>query len=332
MSSSPKNIFRELSQKVADGEFELAYETLSGIDIMTINERNRSGFLTLLCRCLIHLEKRMELFELFLCFDMMSRDWIDFVLFLFRIEDDKKMFILNRMFEVIELKPKNISQLVNSGIPEILRFLVGKNVSMEGEGKEEEIFPDETVYTNFKKREINIHLDKINANCHDSVTSKIKKMSYDTVIDGGNVLFSNGGKDNKASFIRLKLVAESVTNPLIILHIRHKTKVSNYIPGLEKRIIYTPHGHNDDYYILFASLKKVKKIITKDNYGDHIDLFSVNSPNNSFLKNYLTEKICDYDFADGRVNVATPRTTCVYVKEDYIYVPVTSGGTVRIGI
>lgn len=99
-------------------------------------------------------------------------------------------------------------------------------------------------------------------------------LTWDIVLDGGNVGFYSGTFNHDRILTVLKWAKSLNYKVLIILYCKRKTEgigsIERFIaqnPGFS--IYYTPPNHNDDHFWLYASLTRDSYILTNDEMRDH---------------------------------------------------------------
>ena len=139
-----------------------------------------------------------------------------------------------------------------------------------------------------------------------SLEKQLKNNSYDTFIDGNNILFFKDRKVNLESFIRLNKIYELLEDKkcLIFLHIRHKKNLnkSNYKDQAKNilnklPIFYTPYKMNDDWFFIWASLTvKNSYLVTNDKLRDHIFKLNDGDLLNASLTKWVNNYVINYEF------------------------------------
>lgn len=309
----------QIYKEINTNNIESAEAIIKSINPSVINESDLRGYYTLRIRIMISKKQTEELFEFFKTTKkLMSRDYINLVEYLNNISPlSALIYFKESVLNKIIFKSKDIDKLISIKNKAILKYLVGNfnRTTLPGiEYEVNSVFFKDDIITPL----INIIMKKTKKN----IINKIKSISYDTVIDGGNVLHSYKGKLNNKSFINLKnMMAEIVEPFLLILHLRHRKKYLKII-GDKYQIVFTPFNSNDDIYIIIASLFNQSKIITNDNFGDHNSIYS-NS--NNHLRNYFDEKIINYSF-DKKYSFSKPMYSMVRIIDEKIMIPSEKSG------
>ena len=174
------------------------------------------------------------------------------------------------------------------------------------------------------------------------------------IIDAGNILFSFGGE---VTFFGYKLLLELIeyfldkeTIPIVIIHNRHlkthfKGKLKDKyivesINSLNKYkhnfIFETPYNENDDFYIIYLSLILQSKILTNDNYKDHIFNFRTNqiSSDENMAQNYIDDLIVKYSIEGGTFIIndidSEEISKCIQIIGNEAYLPTTDNTFVKL--
>ena len=104
-------------------------------------------------------------------------------------------------------------------------------------------------------------------------------------------------------------------------------KEINYLNEKYKNIIFkTPYSENDDYFILILFFIIKCKILTKDNFGDHLHLFVNSEKNSSYqIKYILNDSIVNYNFDKNNIsftkNLNISYSTSIQYIDKKIYIP-----------
>jgi len=177
-------------------------------------------------------------------------------------------------------------------------------------------------------------------------------------IDGGNILHCIGGKISNESYkvlddliIKLNEIGYST---ILIIHRRHldtnlvkcsekpRLKYIKKFLSNKNNIFITPYNKNDDYYILLISLIGGFKIITRDNYGDHIDYLKNENKDfyyqiDYFLKDnlityeLLSKVASNYDFSFGE-NINNNYSNCIQLIDNQIFIPMDNEKFIKINL
>jgi predicted patatin/cPLA2 family phospholipase len=166
---------------------------------------------------------------------------------------------------------------------------------------------------------------------------------YDTIIDGGNVLYSYNGNPNPDDLnTMIQIVRRNGYNPMVVIHTSHTDERRNpsYAPRINAILrdvphIITPIGLNDDLFILLAYLMRIQKeeqkngscisIITRDTYTDHMDKFkrTEKDVSDDFGK-YLANDLVPFTNNGGgnmHVHFQPSVSYCIQIVEPSAYIP-----------
>ncbi|KDP42363.1 hypothetical protein JCGZ_01939 [Jatropha curcas] len=152
-----------------------------------------------------------------------------------------------------------------------------------------------------------------------------KHANYEAVVDGANVgLYQQNFAEGGFSIPQLDAVVKELYDrsgnwPLIILH-NKRVRALLESPSqrkliqewIEKEVLYTtPHGSNDDWYWLYAAVKRRCLLVTNDEMRDHIfELLG----SNFFLK-WKERHQVRYTFVKGNLKLQMPRPFSVVIQE-----------------
>jgi hypothetical protein len=306
---------------IKNGEIDTAKNEIKNVDNylknnLNNNLKNIKGLLSLKLRLFI-LDKNLdEICNLFDNNEMMSRDWVDLLIF---SNNDSFGYILNKYLDKlinVNFNDKNITDLYNNlteyNFCSFIKNFVYKQLVININGNNNEC-------------KNNYFLDSILILQIEEIKKKIKlfnifnNFNYKYVLDGGNILYSNNGKINNLSYNKLlKFYNLHKNESIIILNKKHFNIINKNPKFKNVNILYTPFNINDDLYILYYSLINKAFIITNDEYSDHIDNYSIKLPNLNFLKVYLDEKLIKYNNNIINVNIYSK---VVQIIDDVIYIP-----------
>lgn len=292
-----------------------AKEKLEKINIEEIKDKN--GYYSLMLRVFIKFNNFNKIIEFFDNYELMSRDFITVIEYLNKFNDDQVYNFYQKYKKNFVLKTKDIDNLIKLKNKMILMDLINKPYKTSFKG--ENINFDKIV---FSGKEYNNIIKKFYSNIDKKIINIIKKLEYNFVIDGGNVLYCNKGKLCKKSYKTLEELSSRINNNLIILNYRHKKSIEKYTNN-KMNIIYTPFNINDDLYIIFASIINNSYIITNDCFGDHNAIYS-NETN--FLKNYFDENILNYKIENSSYFLKPPIYSHIRIKDSNIFIPSITGG------
>ena len=314
-SSKLHQIYKEINTNNID----VAENMIASINPSSIKISDLRGYYTLKIRIMISKNQTEDLLEFFeTTKNLMSRDYINLVEYLNNISSlSAQIYFKKSVMNKTIFKSKDIDKLIDINNKEILKYLVGSFNRTTRKGVNYEVND-----VSFEDSIINPIIDTIIKKARKDIINKIKHISYNVVIDGGNILHSYKGKLNDRSYHNLKNMMNEVIEPfLLILHLRHKKKYLKIV-GSGYPVIFTPYKSNDDIYIIIASLLNKSKIITNDNFGDHNAIYS---NDNNYLRYYFDEKIINYSF-DRKYSFDKPKYSMVRLIDEKILIPSEKNG------
>jgi hypothetical protein len=283
--------------------------------------KNLKGYNSLKLRLYIVDNDIDRIINLFDNNEMMSRDWVDLLVYL------NNCNIFDRFLE------KYLDKIININYNII-------NITDLYNNLDKSNFYNFIRYFEYKSLMINKYSDdnclnvKSNYYLEDLLQLQIKKLNivslkinnnYKFILDGGNILYSEGGKLNNISYKRLLKYYNyysKLGETLIILNKKHSKYINTL--SLKANIYYSPYKENDDLYILYFSLINKANIISNDEYYDHIDKYSIKEPNFNFLKIYLEEKLIKLNRTNG-YNYQENKTKVIQNVDNKIYIPCNNG-------
>ncbi len=145
-------------------------------------------------------------------------------------------------------------------------------------------------------------------------------IDYKFIIDGANVLFFADRKICINGYRRITKMISSLTDGrvLLVLHQRHFkptgkfkgaafAEISKWEKNVNVDICKTPYGFNDDYYSLINAFSRSNSyLITNDKFRDHIFKLSKKTHSLDLVAQWREEKIIEYDFDHGKMNLKYP--------------------------
>jgi len=201
------------------------------------------------------------------------------------------------------IKPDNrMIEYLSEKIPSLLMYYLNKPIVLDCEGnyfEEHEFKKIKTNQTELMEKFINYIKIKGGNIKLPEFHKVITHVSSDTdlVIDGNNILLTKGGKITTETIKFFNQVLTNITSYkyLIFIHKRHYKILKGKISF--DKIIFTPHGFDDDWFTVFTAIMKNCYIFSDDNYRDHI--FNIDTCNKCddlkiFLQDYQIKSDKDY--------------------------------------
>ncbi len=299
-----------------------------------------------------------------------------------KINDELKILKSNLFFSLhyknYHFSSKSIEYLIDNNLNEIINNLDGYYTSIDSKyiskNKNLKEISDENYlllknYSNSSSTNllVNYYINKIFKKLNgdndkkliDSFFSRIKDSTKRYIcIDGGNILHCVGGKISTESY---KILDDLITklnkngySPILVIHKRHldtnfikcsdksRIKYINKFTSNKDNIFVTPYNKNDDYYILLISLIGGFKIITRDNYGDHINYLKNENKDYYYQIDYLLKDnlvtfellgklSSNYNFSFSE-NINKYYSSCIQKIENEIYIPTDKDHFVKINL
>jgi hypothetical protein len=297
----------------------------------------------------------------------MKRDY--FALMVYNRIPEYCVHLFTRHIDAALLDPKDVRFIIENRLTFLFRYLDGKFLhDPHSEGDTSELIESEyeSRLTRYTLQNSEHYIQKIVAEIvkdtknksqqHVSILKKLDQLiasiSYNTIIDGGNVIHSYNGTPNPDDLNAMiqQCSRQNRCIPLIIIHKSHTDERRNpsYAPHINTILrnvphIITPAGLNDDLFILLAYLMRIKKeelkngsrvsIITRDTYTDHMEKFkSAEKDMSDDFGKYLANDLVTFSNQGGgiiHVHFQPAVSHCIQIIEPYAYVPIEKKNTFR---
>ena len=313
-----------------------------------LNKNETKGFVSLALKYYIITNDNSSLEDMYLKHkdNLMKRDILYYCNYLYNKDYEKSLdnfifLILNHI-----LISENLDYIIDNKLTKFLKILDGQYIKTNKKGKDIDLHL--LKFYKFSSRIINETLNKISElieDCNINETCKyLLALDGDKIVlDAGNILFSIRGQVTVEGYYYLINIIDFFEKknfkPIVVIHNRHLKKASKSLPRCKKiekcidiinsmdqnLIIKTPSYKNDDYYILYISLYLSCKIITNDNFRDHI--FSFGSiacdKKDNPLNFYIEDLIVKYNPLEGTIsnNKLLKFSKCIQVVKNNIYIP-----------
>jgi hypothetical protein len=245
----------------------------------------------------IHAKSKKDYFNIMMLIDDMTRSYYTI--------GQECQIVLDTIF------PKNTPIIINSeGVIDSGKVVlpIKKLNSFKFTSKDITIFSDQMEHhvanIHPKKKKLLLEFKKF-----------LKKIKYDTVIDGANVgFFKQGVNSGKVlNFNQIRMFVDKAVSlgrkVLLVLHERHirkikqkDTEILDYIKTKTK-CFFSPQGMDDDMYWLYASITNPNaNIITNDEMRNHIVNISVGE----MFTEWKRYKVIKYNILNGEVMLKIP--------------------------
>lgn len=280
--------------------------------------------------------------------NLMRRDILGFSSYFYNLDMKKSIESFNYLLSNFKLTPDNLKFIVENRLDRLLELMDGQYVRLDAKGLDIDLsklkfydFSDEVTSNTLKKILKLIPSSKIE-NFTESISKENKQK---VIIDAGNVLFSKKGEVTIDGYKYLLNMVEYFKSkkiiPLVIIHSRHLkknfrgsqrpvevVKIIDKLKEINQSYIFeTPYGMNDDYFILYCSISLKSKIITNDNYKDHIFSFRTNikDDDNNYLESFVEDLLVKYNYNDHDIGIKESDlfliSHCIQVVNNVLYIP-----------
>jgi len=295
----------------------------------------------------------------------MKRDY--FALMIYNPDPEYCTHLFTRYIDAALLDSKDIRFIIENRLTFLFRYLDGKFLhdSRDGDGGGELVESEPCLSTSLstslsrytlqgcahyiQKIVAQIEKDPKNkSKQHLPILKNLEKLTplYDTIIDGGNVLYSYNGNPNPDDLnAMIQLVRRNGSSPLVVIHKSHTDERRNpsYAPRINAVLrdvphIITPAGLNDDLFILLAYLMRIQKeerkqkngcrvsIVTRDTYTDHMDKFkrAEKDVSDDFGKYLASDLVSFVNDGGGNMqfHIQPAISHCIQIIEPHAYIPV----------
>lgn len=279
---------------------------------------------------------------------LMKRDILGYCHYFYKIDKNKSITSFLFLISNHKLTNDNIDFIIENDMIDYLKLLDGyyyrTNYSNNLKStKYLKSYPLSNILVKKTLKKISDNIDNKNIS---SFCNKLNEIPDEKlVIDGGNILFYFEGEVSVSGYMLLSNIINHLKEknfiPVLVIHNRHlkqnnsKQKL-NYINKIKKDCEYifeTPYHKNDDYYILYSFLSLSCKVLSNDNYKDHIYNFRSNLKDDemNLLGKYIEDLLIKYDF-DKKLSLGSLEiiSNCIQVFEDKIYIPTADNGFHKI--
>jgi len=343
-----KNVNYKLYQLIEENKLSDAKKIIFGIFDQKIkfNGKEYRGFVSLVLKYYILLEDDINIDNIFHNNkdSLMKRDILTYCYYYYNSNYEKALESFMYLNQNYLLDASNLNFLIENKMFRFISFLDGKYIKLSKSYNLPELRDTSLVKKyNFDKDITHNILSKLSIyqkNYLEFLDSVRRFNETKIIIDGGNILFAYSGKINKKGYELLLKLIKYFWNikiiPILIIHNRHLksnkskqiVKIISEIQKLNKHFIFeTPFNENDDLYILYSSLCLQSKILSNDNYKDHI--YSFKNNNNDLEDNlyqvYIEDLVCNYTLNDKFCNINKldylDKSMCIQVDQNNILIP-----------
>ena len=332
-------------QRLMNESSEEDMEHILEVNADIIKTTHEKGIITLALRFAIK-QSNDELIAALFDRLTMKRDW--FALMLYRQDKEFAIQMFEQHIDSDLLDSKDLQWIIDNGMTYLIRYLDGKKIFGAG-GAGAALLDNKSVLRVYPLRDREYYINKLIR--HNPATTKYFKhfistcasKSYDIIIDGGSVLYSNKGiADPTYLQTMIDIMRARGFTPLVVIHTSHTNlKLKTYAERVNKIMnsemkYITPNGLNDDLFILMAYIVKSScKIVTRDTYTDHINTFKKTVRNESTdFGNCLTHDLIPFTNVHGVLQISSTKTysECIQVTDDCAYLPLENGDFQQIQI
>jgi len=314
------------------------------------------GFISLVLKFYISSNDSINLDKIYTSYKrtLMKRDILNYSHYYYSSDYKKALDSFNYLMENYYIDSSNLDFIISNYMDKFITLLDGYYIKTSNSNNS--VYLDNYDILRkypFNQCIINDTISKIKDQLNEEKILKFNeklepyKTNEKIIIDAGNILFAVNGNITLNSYIYLiKFIKYFKNNniiPIIVIHTRHlkKTfkgtqkdkKIINAIDSIyrlsENLILETPYNQNDDFYIIYLGLFYQSKILTNDNYRDHIFNFRTNNldSDENMVENYIDDLVSKYKI-QGELLIIDHLSSlniskCIQIKNKLIYIPTT---------
>lgn len=354
-----KNFNYQLHTMLSNERLDEARELVeSKIDQINFSGKELNGFISLVLKYLLIIKDESKLDKWFNTnkSKLMKRDIKEYCKYYYTKDFEKANINFEYLTENYKLEDVDIDYVITNKMFNFLHFFENKYVKSSEKGYREPHeylklipFDEDLIDTTISKISSQIIFNKQ----YNTFLNRIKTVKENKIIiDGGNILFSEKGTVNEISY---KVLINTITHlinenlyPIVVLHNRHlkpkdkdekiKEKIDELNFKFSEHICETPWNKNDDLYILHLSFILRCKILTKDNFKDHIFNFKSNfsDKDTNIIKNYIEDFTIKYDIVNYypviQINKLLMYSSCVQCRDNKVFIPTLDGKVISLNI
>ena len=366
---SSKSINHTLYQLIENKKFAEAKELIDCTIIKMPSQEKKTrekeirGFISLVIKFYIMTRNNDNLDTFYLIHreKLMKRDILIYAHYFYSSNYCKSLENFTYLINNYYLDSSNLLFLIENNMFKFIEILNGFYIKLKNY-KELVTIDDYSILQkySFDEKIISQILSQINVSKRGKLISFYKNIvdipQTKIIIDAGNILFSFGGNITPAGYNLLIELVEYYLNiniiPIIVIHNRHlktsfkgsskNTNILNSIKKIKnvcsKFIFETPYNENDDFYIIYLSLLLECKILSNDNYKDHIFNFRTNqtSSDENMAQNYIDDLVVKYSIAAGTfiINELDSMTfsKCIQIIGKKAYLPTIDNTFIQLSL
>lgn len=316
-----------LSQSIENKEIEICFKLINEIKLLSLKDKQKKSFTSLIIKFYLITNKNESIKDLvYSDITLMKRDYLLYCNLIYNSDKDEAIDIfVNKILPNELLLQKDIDFIIDNKLYKLLEILDGYYINCT---KKSNVFDFSKLrkygLDKSKKEEIIKYYKELIPNkYYDEFISKLS--GADVILDGGNISFNNSGKlDYKYIENVFKNTLLRYKKPLFIIHKRHeKSKnpiIKQFLNKFNENIYLTPYNFYDDYFLIFGIIYNDINIITNDLFKDHIfEMFKLFESKNNQIKNYLTEKILNYN--RNFIKDELKYSNCIQYIDGNLYIP-----------
>jgi hypothetical protein len=324
--------------------------------------KETKGFISLVLKFYISSNDSINLDNIYISYKntLMKRDILNYSYYYYKSDYKKALDSFNYLMENYYIDSSNLDFIISNNMDRFIILLDGSYIKTTNSTNS--VYLDNYDILRkypFNQRIINDTISKIKDQLNEEKILKFNRIMepYKTnkkiIIDAGNILFAVNGNITLNSYIHLikfiKYFKNNNITPIIVIHTRHlkKTfkgnqkdkKIINAIDIIyslsDNLILETPYNQNDDFYIIYLGLFYQSKILTNDNYKDHIFNFRTNKleSDENMVENYIDDLVSKYNILGDSIVIdhisSLNISKCIQIKNNIVYIPTTNNKFIR---
>ena len=316
--SNPKKFNHELYKYIKSNQIEEAKLLISkGFENNNFLLKDKRGFISLALNFYMTIKSDSDIDNLIILNkkNVMKRDLLKYCKYYYDYNFKKANEIFIYLKENYYLDNSNLDFILENKMFKFLTLLEGKYLYTKFTDnivEDKSILKQYKFENNIKNTTLDLIKNKINFTRIENFCKSIK-FENNIIIDAGNLLHCESGIITYNSYNILlnsiNFLKKCGLKPIIIIHNKHlkiksrgctKNDRNSIIKKLRDEktsfIFETPYNQNDDLYIIYLALKYQVKVLTEDNFKDHIYNFKSNKLDSeeNLIENYLSDLLVKY--------------------------------------